>query len=250
MIVTVPWVTAVASPVLAPIVAICVLLEDQDTWLVRFTVAFVDVVPIAMNCVVSPGRDTDCEPGMMAREVTVPPVPLVPDDPVTVTVALAVMFPVYPLMLAVIVAVPALSAVARPVELTLATVGALDVHVDVSVTSDVVAGWPLPCPVVPVAVNCAVWPTVRACEVGETAIESTRELVQPATGRTRAIRRSARGERRTCMLDLRNLRPILTSTIGVMADSRWPLRHQIYVTETRAFMAQRCYFGFSHQDSQ
>ena len=253
MIVTVPCVSAVASPVEAPIVAICVLLEDHETWLVRFTVALVDVVPIAINCVVSPGSDTDCELGMMAMDVMleegdVPPPP--PDAAVTVTVALAVMVPVYPFMLAVIVAVPAVSAVARPVELTLATAGALEVHVAVSVTSDVVEGWPLPWPVVPVAVNCTVWPTVRDCEVGETEIESTREVVQPAMGRIRAIRRSARGEKRSCMVDLRNLQPVLTSTIGVMADSRWPLRHQIYVTETSVFMAQRCYFGFSHQDSQ
>jgi hypothetical protein len=252
MIVTVPWVSAVVSPVDAPIVAICVLLVDQETWLVRFTVAPVDVVPIAMNCVVSPGSDTDCELGMMAMDVTLPEdvVPPPPDDAVTVTVALAVMVPVYPFMLAVIVAVPAVSAVASPVELTLATAGALEVHVAVAVTSDVVDGWPLPWPVVPVAVNCTVWPTVRDCEVGETARESTREVVQPAMGRTRAIRRSARGEKRSCMVDLRNLQPILTSTIGVMADSRWPLRHQIYVTETRVLMARRCYFGFSHQDSQ
>ena len=49
MTVTVPWVSAVASPVDPPIVAICVLLVDQATWLVRLTVAPVDVVPIARN---------------------------------------------------------------------------------------------------------------------------------------------------------------------------------------------------------
>ena len=157
MIVTVPWVSAVASPVDPPIVAICVLLVDQATWLVRLTVAPVDVVPIARNWVVSLGIATDCEPGIMASEVTVPLAPPVPDDDaVTVTVALAVMVPVKPLMLAVIVVVPAVSAVTRPVELTLATAGELEVHVAVSVTSCVVEGWPLPWPVVPVAVNCTV----------------------------------------------------------------------------------------------
>src|ERR1039457_7326532 len=30
-------------------------------------------------------------------------------------------------------------------------------------------------------------------------------------GRTKAIRRSARGEKRSCMVDLRNLQPVLTS---------------------------------------
>jgi hypothetical protein len=43
-------------------------------------------------------------------------------------------------MLAVIVVVPAVSAVARPLELTLATPGALEVQVTVSVTFDVVEG--------------------------------------------------------------------------------------------------------------
>jgi hypothetical protein len=43
-------------------------------------------------------------------------------------------------MLAVIVVVPAVSAVARPVELMLATAGALVVHVTKSVTFDVVEG--------------------------------------------------------------------------------------------------------------
>ena len=126
--------------------------------MVRFTVALVDVVPIAMNCVVSPGSDTDCELGMMVSEDTVPLEPPVPldEEAVTVTVALAVIVPVYPFMLAVIVVVPAVSAVARPVELTLATAGTLEVHVTESVSSDVVDGWPLPWPVVPVAVNCTV----------------------------------------------------------------------------------------------
>jgi hypothetical protein len=135
----------------------------------------------------------------------------VPDDAVTVTVALAVMVPVNPFMLAEIVVVPAVSAVARPVELTLATAGALEVHVTESVSSCVLDGWPLPCPTVPVAVNCTVWPTERDCVVGETARESTREFVQPAMGRIRAIRRIARGEKRSCMVNLRNLQPVLTS---------------------------------------
>jgi hypothetical protein len=44
-----PLPTAVASPVVAFIVAICVLLELHATWFVRFTVAPEDVVPMAMN---------------------------------------------------------------------------------------------------------------------------------------------------------------------------------------------------------
>ena len=94
MTVTSPWVSAVASPVDPPIVAICVALVDQATWLVRFTVAPVDVVPIARNWVVSLGTATDCEEGSMASEVTMPLAPPVPDDAVTVTAALAAIVPV------------------------------------------------------------------------------------------------------------------------------------------------------------
>src|SRR5580692_56716 len=137
MTVTVPCVSAVASPVDPPIVAICVLLVDHATWLVRFTVAPVDVVPIARNCVVSLGTATDCEPGMMVSELTLPLTVPVPVDAPTVTVEAALMFPVKPFKLAVIVVVPAVSAVTRPVELTLATAGELEVHVAKSVTSDV-----------------------------------------------------------------------------------------------------------------
>jgi hypothetical protein len=140
MIVTDPWVSAVASPVEPPIVAICVLLEDQATWLVILTVAPVDVVPIAMNCVVALGIATDCEAGSMVSEVTLPLALPVPVDAPTVTVELDVMLPVKPFKVAVIVAVPAVSAVTRPAELTLATAGEVEVHVAKSVTFDVVEG--------------------------------------------------------------------------------------------------------------
>jgi hypothetical protein len=58
VIVVLPLAIPVASPVAAPIVAICVLLELQATWLVRFTVAPEEVVPMAMNWVVSVGDAT------------------------------------------------------------------------------------------------------------------------------------------------------------------------------------------------
>ncbi len=51
VMVVVPLLSPVASPP-ALIVAICVLLELQATWLVRFSVAPEDVVPIAMNWLV------------------------------------------------------------------------------------------------------------------------------------------------------------------------------------------------------
>lgn len=83
-----------------------------------------------------------------------PPPP--PEVVVTVKVALAVMVPVYPFIVAVMFVVPAVSAVATPVALTLATAGVLEVHVAESVSSCVVDGWLLPWPIVPVAVNCTV----------------------------------------------------------------------------------------------
>jgi hypothetical protein len=52
VIVEVPLPTAVAIPVMAPIVPICVLLELQATWFVRFTVAPDDVDPMARNWLV------------------------------------------------------------------------------------------------------------------------------------------------------------------------------------------------------
>lgn len=76
----------------------------------------------------------------MASVLTEAPLPPVPDEPVTVTAALAVIVPVYPWMLAVMFVVPPVSAVTRPVELTVATDGELDFHVAMSVTSDVVEG--------------------------------------------------------------------------------------------------------------
>jgi hypothetical protein len=51
VIVVVPWPTAVASPPTL-IVATCALLEFHATWLVRFSVAPDEVVPIAMNWLV------------------------------------------------------------------------------------------------------------------------------------------------------------------------------------------------------
>jgi hypothetical protein len=118
--------------------------------------------------------------GMMdsdARVELVPP----PPPPVTVTeIALLVMRPPKPFMLAVMVAVPAPSPVTTPVELTVATEVALEDQVAVAVTLVLLAGW-LPWPTVPSAVNCAVAPAATLTLEGETAIESTVvEEPQPA----------------------------------------------------------------------
>jgi len=52
VIVVLPALTAVAIPLVAPMVATAVLLELQVTALVRYSVAPEDVVPIAINWVV------------------------------------------------------------------------------------------------------------------------------------------------------------------------------------------------------
>jgi hypothetical protein len=121
VMVELPWPTPVARPPVE-MVATWTLLELQVTWLVRSSVVPEERVPIAMNWLVWPGEASDCEPGMMASETSVP-VPLVPPVPVTVMVAEAV---IDPDMLAVIVELPADTAVANPVELTVATDGVLD----------------------------------------------------------------------------------------------------------------------------
>jgi hypothetical protein len=48
----VPWLSPVASPVVGLIVATATSLELQATWVVRFSVAPDEVVPIAMNWLV------------------------------------------------------------------------------------------------------------------------------------------------------------------------------------------------------
>ena len=90
------------------------------------------VVPRAMNCAVWLICDRDCKPGVIVTE-TIGSVETA--LAVTVRVALAVMVPVNPFMVAVIVVVPAPTAVAMPVELMVATVGELEVHVTKSVSS-------------------------------------------------------------------------------------------------------------------
>jgi hypothetical protein len=130
VIVVVPLPTPVARPP-ALIVAICVLLELQATCPVKFSVAPDEAVPMAMNWLVSPGDATDWEPGMMVSEAGVlPPPPPLP--PVTVIVAVVLAAPG---ILAVIVVVPAETAVASPEEFTVATAGVLEAQVTRPVTS-------------------------------------------------------------------------------------------------------------------
>jgi hypothetical protein len=75
-------------------------------------------------------------------------------------------------MLAKIVVVPAPTAVASPDEFMVATAVVLEAQVTSSVTFSDVEGW-LPCAMVPVAVNCTGWPTVRDCDAGLIWMELT-----------------------------------------------------------------------------
>jgi hypothetical protein len=86
--------------------------------------------------------------------------------------------PLKPFIDAVMVVVPAETAVTSPDELIEATAGALEDHAAKLVTSFVVEGC-LPWVVVPVAENCDVWPTARVCAAGLTVIVSTCEAEQP-----------------------------------------------------------------------
>ena len=113
-----------------------------------------------------------------------PPVP----PPVTVMLALAEMAPA---ILAVMVAVPAETAVARPVELMLAIAGALDAQETIAVTSWLLDGC-LPWVMMPVAVNCAVWPAARAWVAGEIWIVLTSVLLpHPASSIPRPALKTA-----------------------------------------------------------
>ena len=101
-------------------------------------------VPSAMNWPVCPVAERDCEPGLMAMAVKGSEAP-----PVTVKVAVAVTtVPPELLTMAVMVVVPWLRPVARPVELIFAICVLLELQTAWAVTSSVA-----PDEVVPMAMN-------------------------------------------------------------------------------------------------
>jgi hypothetical protein len=105
---------------------------NQVTELVTsLTVGAVENVPIARNCPVSPKLPNTIPLGMMVSERMLPPLPpeTPPPEPVTVRTPLELTGPAYPVALAVIEVVPALTAVASPDALTVATDGRLDIQV-------------------------------------------------------------------------------------------------------------------------
>jgi hypothetical protein len=109
-------------------VAIAELLELHTTEPVKSSVAPEEVVPIAMYWAVCPGAATDWVPGMMESDTTLPPT-WPPPVEVTTRVALAVTGPLNAEAEAMIVVVPAPTAVATPEESTVATAGVLEVQV-------------------------------------------------------------------------------------------------------------------------
>jgi len=106
---------------------------------------------------------------------------------------------VEPGMLAVIVVVPADTAVAIPVELMVAMPETLEVQVTRLVTSLEEAGcWPWP--MIPVAVNWAVCPAASDWLAGVIAMDPTSVLLQPVNGNAKAIKKMPRQERFNALL--------------------------------------------------
>jgi hypothetical protein len=148
-----PAATPVASPLLLT-VAVGVLDEVQVTCAVISCVVESEYVPVAVNCWVAPTALLAVA-GVTAIE-----------DRVAAAVTVKVAVPDLPLKVAVMVAVPAALAVARPLLATVA-VAVLD---ELQVTCVVIV-WVVESEYVPVAVNCWVVPATLVAVAGVTAIE-------------------------------------------------------------------------------
>jgi hypothetical protein len=130
---------------------------NQVTELVTsLTVGAVENVPIARNCPLSFKLPKTIPLGMIVSERMLPPLPpaVPPVDPVTVRPAVALVGPLNAVAFAVIVVVPAPTAVTIPEELTVATEGLLETQVTPLVTFCVEGCFAFP--YVPTAVNCVV----------------------------------------------------------------------------------------------
>ena len=166
LIVVVPAFSALAKPV-ALTVAVVVLEDAHVAVVVRFCVVPSLYVPVAVNCCVPPAA-TDGFTGVTAIDTSVAAVTVSVVDPLTLP------------LVALIVVVPAFSALASPVALTVAVVVLEDAHVAVVVRFCVV-----PSLYVPVAVNCCVPPAATDGFTGVTAIDTsvaavTVSVVDPA----------------------------------------------------------------------
>jgi hypothetical protein len=105
-----PALTPVASPP-ALIVAIAVFDELQVTWVVMFCAVLSEYVPVAVNCCVAPTWIAEFA-GVTAIEVRIGPVP---------ALTVRIVLPVFPLRVAEMVLAPALTPVAPPAALIVAT---------------------------------------------------------------------------------------------------------------------------------
>jgi hypothetical protein len=162
-----PNFTPVARPV-ALIVAMVVSDELHVTVLVTFCVELSLNVPVAVNCCVFPAA-TDGFVGVTAIDTRVAFVTVNVVDPTTLP------------LVALIVELPAFTAVARPAALIVATDVVADAHVTLPVRSCVELSLN-----VPVAVNCCVLATRIVGVAGVTAIEDrvaavTVSVVDPTT---------------------------------------------------------------------
>ena len=162
-----PNFTPVASPA-ALIVAMVVSDVLHVTVLVMFCVEVSLNVPVAVNCCVLPAA-TDGFAGVTAIDTRVAFVTVNVVEPTTLP------------LVAVIVEVPAFTAVARPAAFIVATVVVPDAHVTLAVRSCVELSLN-----VPVAVNCCVPATMMVGVAGVTAIDDsvaavTVKVVEPTT---------------------------------------------------------------------
>src|SRR5512142_438018 len=151
VILVVPVLTPVANPVFAPMVAMPVLDDCQVTLVVMSFVVPSANVPWAVNCTVRP-MPTVCAGAEIVREV----------NREVVTVIEVV--PVSEADCAVMVVLPAATAVARPLALTVATLVEEDAHVAVTFVV-------LPSSFTPTAVNCCVSPMAIVGLEGDTLID-------------------------------------------------------------------------------
>jgi hypothetical protein len=162
-----PNFTPVASPA-ALIVATVVSDELHVTVLVMFCVEVSLNVPVAVNCCVFPAA-TEGFAGVTAIDTRVAFVTVSVVEPTTLP------------LVALIVDVPAFTAVARPAALIVATVVVPDAHVTLPVRFCVELSLN-----VPVAVNCCVFPAATDGFAGVTAIDDsvaavTVNVVEPTT---------------------------------------------------------------------
>lgn len=159
VMVDVPGARPLARPLLAPTLATPVLEEVHVACDVRSCVLPSEKVPIAENCSLVPAAIVTL-PGWIAKEAR------------SAALTVAVTLPLIEPEAAVIVVVPRLRAVARPLTVIDATLVFDEVQVTVAVMSCVV-----PSEKVPVAVNCCRVPSGMDALVGVTAMEVRLALV-------------------------------------------------------------------------